>query len=561
MQVFGGIDQSDNLLSDLWYVDTSHFTSTYTRAWTLLTPSSLQTPKARHSFGMVVVDQRIVVMGGWVRTTGTGSLRSNDMWTLEHKPVVPLANSTGADSGNATGDSSRTDDTAVWTSTIPDGATYTFTPRNNFAAVSIGVTVAVLGGEGNTGLFADIHHTDLCSSVECGPRYKSTCDWSVTSSQRGACIPCKEGENCCRTATFSATEGLCADMSVTLNSCAQSDVQWDSLVQATAMNVFMNGSNCTDYVQDMCSSISAPGIPQGTSRKYPLLCQRPFLCSSHSAFGTLRFTPTRVCGIAGTECTTSNKPNRMCCSYIEHLIANSCDNLPAQFVAYLARSRFPSCRDVGCYSPAIFQVTTTALNVDQEQDMLSLSSISSTSSISSRRSTSSRRSGGSPTSLKPSARDGMAAAVIGTSMYMYGGYVRAGEYVKELWELRADVYPPTWYDFSGVRGGPSIGRRHAAAAALEPAAKMIVHAGEGPEFLFNDLYVLDVRRPSLDMPYSWIDLTSVVAGDVPSERCKHAMVSVGASEAYTFGGKTLLGITDEVNSLPTSMYVYVCVIP
>jgi hypothetical protein len=533
-QVLGGIDQSDNLLSDLWYVDTSLFSPTYASAWKLLIPSSWPTPKARHSFGMVVIDQRIVVMGGWVHTSGTGSLRSNDMWTLEHK----LANRTGAYSGNATGDSS-TVDTAVWTSTIPDGATYTFTPRNNFAAVSIGVTIAVLGGEGNTDTLSDIHHTDLCRTVECGPRYKSSCDWSVTSSQRGACIPCKEGENCCRSATYSAKEGLCAGMSVTLNSCAQSDVQWDSLVQATALTVFLNVSNCTDYIQDMCSSISAPGIAQGTARKDPLLCQRPFLCASNSPFGTLKFTPTRVCGVVGTECTASNKPNRVCCSYIEHLIAQSCDNLPAQYVAYLARSRFPSCRDVNCYSPAMFQVTATALNDYQEQDMFVLSSSSTGSSS------------GYSTGLRPSARDGMATAVIGTSMYMYGGYVRTGEYVKELWELRADVYPPTWYDYSSVRGGPSIGRRYAAAAALGPASKMIMHGGEGPEFLMSDLYVLDVRRPSLDMPYSWIDLTSIVAGDVPSERCNHAIIGVGASEAYIFGGRTLLGITDQVNTPPT----------
>jgi hypothetical protein len=544
-QIFGGADQDGKLLSDLWYIDTSLFSEAYTPAWILLTPSSSQAPGARHSMGMATVGDRIVVTGGWVRTTGSGSLRSNDVWILDHrartdagtdKDTAPEINSNN-NGGIATDDARPA---PTWTSLIPEGVPYALAARSNLAVVGVGVTVAVLGGEGNTGALSDLQHLDLCSAVECGPGFKSTCDWDVTSGKRGACIACADNENCCRAATHTADEGICQGMRVTLNSCAPTDAQWDYLMQAFAVTVFLNATNCRDALQEMCASIQSPGIPQGSVRQNPLLCQRPFLCASDSPFGSMKFAQTSACGVQGTQCVSGdqvyNRPNRVCCSYVEHLIAQSCNALPAEFVRYLARSRFPTCRDVNCYSPAVFQITATALNHDTTN-------------------------AGYFTTRGPSARDGITAAVIGTSVLIYGGYTRTGEYSKELWELDAAAYPPKWIDFSSVRGGPT-GRRYAAVVALEPAGKMLVHAGEGPEFLLDDLYVLDMHAASLDMPYKWIDLTNVVKGDVPSERCMHAMVGVGASEAYVFGGKTLMGVSDEVSARTNTHthYIYTYII-
>jgi hypothetical protein len=151
----------------------------------------------------------------------------------------------------------------------------------------------------------------------------------------------------------------------------------------------------------------------------------------------------------------------------------------------------------------------------------------------------------------PTARDGATAVVIDKSLFMFGGYTtQGGQYSTELWELRAESFPPAWYNYSMLRGGPSTGRRYAAVAALEPSSRLVVHGGEGREFLLDELYVLDIRKPSLDMPYRWTDLTSVMVGDVPGQRCLHAMIGVGASEAYVFGGKTLIGLTDEVSTSP-----------
>jgi hypothetical protein len=527
---------------------------------------------------MVAFDEKIIVMGGWVETTGAGTLRSNDLWMLD----IPSANSetdnmnsnnnnngqnsasgsSDSDIGTNNGNVTVMEQQATWTSIIPEGVPYAVTPRSDFAMVKIGVTLAVFGGEGNRGILSDIQYADLCtSSVQCGPGYKSTCAWNATNVRRGACIPCKESENCCRAATHVPREGMCRGVPVTLTSCAQTDTQWDSLMQALAPSIFTHASNCTSFVQGMCESIRAPGIPQGTARDEPLLCQRAFVCASDSPFNSLKFAPTSVCGVQGTECTVNNRPNRICCAYIEYLIAQSCEAMPAEFISYLARTRFPSCRDVNCYTPAAFQLTKTPAMVmtnhvttsgtegttDTDQSLFDADANSAAVSTDAVYLTS----GG------PSARDGITAAVIGTSVFVHGGYTHKGVYSKETWELRAEAYPPAWFDHSPIRGGPSIGRRYSAVAALNPAAKLVVHGGEGPDFLLDDLYVLDTKTASLGSPFMWVDLTSVVVGDVPSERCMHAMIGVGASEVYAFGGKTLLGVTDEVH---VCMYVciYVC---
>ncbi len=476
---------------------------------------------------------RIVVTGGWVQTPGKGTMRSNDLWIMEH---LASADTNSRNSDSQVAEQTNGSRLAAWTNVIPEGAAYASTaegvayvsaPRSNFVVVSVGVTLATVGGDGNAGALSDVEQLDLCSDVQCGVGFKSTCDWDVTDRRRGECIPCADNENCCRAATYTANEGICSGMHVTLNSCARFDTQWDVLLQTFAPEVFINTSTCMDNVKALCSTIYSPGIPQGSARQNPLLCQRPFVCASHSPFSSLKFAQTSACGVQGTKCTVNNKPNRVCCSYIQHLITESCEAMDADYIRYLALSRFPTCRDVDCYSPPVLQITATAMNQDQHQI---------------------RSGGGYWSQHGPSARAGVTAAVIGTSVFLYGGYTRSGEYSKELWELRGEAYPPTWYDYSNLRGGP-VGRRYAAVAALEPAAKMLVHGGEGPDYLLDDLYILDLHRPSLDMPYKWMDLTSIVEGDVPSARCMHAMVGVGASEAYIFGGATLLGVSDEVSAL------------
>ncbi len=463
-----------------------------------------------------------------MQTTGSGSIRANDVWILEHS--IKSRDNTSANVKALT--------FATWTSVVPSGVSWAgAAPRNNFAAVSVGVTVALFGGEGNAGTYNTLEHLDLCSSVQCGPGYRSNCDWNVTNSRRGACIPCKDEEYCCRASTYKAEEGICSGMHVTLNSCAQSNLQWYYLMQDASPRVFLEQENCINAVQSMCASVSAPGVLAGTARQNPLICQRAFLCASDSPYGTLKFNPTKGCGVPGVQCVGSvnslfQRPNRVCCSYVEHLIEQSCNALPADFVAYLARSYFPTCSSTNCYSPAVFQITAIAMNHEENYNE------------------------GYVTTQGPSAREGVTAAVIGKSVFIYGGYTHSGEYSKELWELSADAYPPRWYDYTNVRGGPTIGRRHAAVASLEPASKMLVHGGEGPEYLLDDLYLLDIQRTSLDMPYMWIDLTNVMAGEVPLARCMHAMIGVGASEAYMFGGKTLIGVSDEVN-MYVCLHVYI----
>ncbi len=517
------------MLSDLWYVNTSSFSESYTPDWILLTPSGSQSPAARHGFGMFAIRERIVVTGGWVQTSGSGTVRSKDMWIMEH-----LADADTNSKHNS--DTQAAPKLASWTNVIPEGVVYASTPRSNFAAVSVGVTVAVIGGDVNAGALSDLQLLDLCSHVQCGVGFKSTCEWNVIDDKRGKCIPCAENENCCRAATYTAEEGICEGMRVTLNSCSRFDTQWDVLLQFFAPEVFMNTSKCINDVKAMCMSIESPGIIQGSARHNPLLCQRPFLCASDSPFGSLKLAQTKACNVQGTECTASDKPNVVCCSYIEYLITESCEPMDADYVGYLARSRFPTCRDFNCYSPALLQFTATAMNEDAHHL---------------------KSGGGYWAQQGPSARTGVTAAVIGTSVFIYGGYKSSGEYSKELWELSAEAYPPKWYDYTNVRGGP-VGRRYAAIAVLEPAGKILVHGGEGPDFLLDDLYVLDVRRPSLDMPYMWMDLTSLAAGDVPSARCMHSMIGVGASEAYIFGGSTLFGLSDKV-SVRMCVCVYVCV--
>jgi hypothetical protein len=516
LQIFGGLDQNDTMLSDLWCINTSLFSQTNIPAWVLLTPSSGL--PARHSFGMVAIGQRLVVMGGRVQTDGAGSLLSNDLWAINAKA----------------------DSTAQWTSVIQEGVPYALTARSNFAMVSVGLTIIVIGGKGNFDTFADVQHMDLCKTPQCSSGTKWSCDWNVTNSERCECLACVSGENCCRATTYEARDSICKGMSMRLSSCTLTDLQWDTLVQATGFSVFMPVSNCTQWVRSMCESLNLPGMETFlTSKEDPLLCRQSFMCASDSPFNSIRFAQTSACGVQGAKCTPQNRPNRVCCSYIEHLIENSCEKLRPDFVSYLARSRFPTCRDTNCFSPATFQVTPAPLGSPQVQSLLSVNNQV-------------------PASQAPDARAGAAAVVIGQSVFMYGGQTLLGKYSMELWELDATSYPPTWYNFSMVRAGPSTGRRYAAVAALEPSGRMLVHGGEGPQFLLDDLFVLDTRKPSLDMPYKWLDLTTSVLGDVPGERCLHAMIGMSASEAYMFGGKTLQGVTDEVTA-HVCVYVYSCV--
>jgi hypothetical protein len=480
--VYGGKGADDVLLGDLWMIDTLLTLP----EWKRLAVSGLS-PVARYGMGMAALDNSIMVFGGFAETPGKGALRSNALWMLS-----PQENSTR------------------WTKIIAEGAVNALRERSHFAMAGIGGALAVFGGAGNFGAFDEAQQIDLCRMQTCRPGYKLVCDWNPLNRKRGMCVVCEQGEYCCRAATFEATTGLCSGSNITLTSCAQSDDQWHALMQALAPSVYPDASDCKRSVQDMCQSISSPGIMPGTALDSPLLCDKVFLCGSDSPFGSLKFAPTNVCGVRSATCKAANVPNTMCCSFIEYLISKSCSTIPQDFIAFLARSRFPSCKETKCFDPPKFQTTKVAV-----------------------------------ANSRPSWRDGMRAAVIGTSVFMYGGLTFEGEYSSELWELRSDAFPPSWINWNQVRAGPS-GRRDAAVAALAPSARVLVHGGEGSRFLYDDLYVLDTMTGSVGAPYKWTALKAIVAGDIPTERTLHTMVGVSASDAYIFGGRTLYGLTSEV---------------
>jgi hypothetical protein len=491
-QVYGGINDDNVLFGDLWMIDTM-----LTRPeWKQLATSGLS-PVARYGMGMVALEDAIAVFGGLAHTPGTGALRSNALWVL-----------------------SMRENSTRWTQIIAEAAANAVRERSHFAMASIGGTLVISGGSGNFGVFDDMQQIDMCRIKTCRPGYKVVCDWNPFNMKRGVCIPCEPGEFCCRAATYEATTGLCSGINITLSSCAQSDSQWHSLMQALAPSVYPDASDCKRSVQEMCQSISSPGIQPGKASDNPLICDKVFLCSSDSPFGSLKFAPTNVCGLKDATCKAAEVENNVCCSYIEYLISQSCSSLPEAFVGFLARSRFPSCKETKCYDPAQFQATRVAV-----------------------------------ASSRPSWRDGMRAAVVGTSVFMFGGLTSKAEFSSELWELQSHTFPPSWISWDHLRAAPS-GRRDAAVAALEPSARILVHGGEGPRFLLDDLYVLDTLAGTAGSLYKWTALKAVVTGDVPTERTLHAMVGASATDAYLFGGKTLYGLSSEVFSRSSSTYLH-----
>jgi hypothetical protein len=460
-----------------------------TPEWKQLEASGL-TPVARHGFGMAGWDETILVFGGLVQTPGRGVLRSNDLWLLNPRKM-----------------------NTTWTKIIPEGTGASLQERSHFGFIQTGATLVSAGGSGNFGSFSQIHQIDLCRIQKCKPGFKISCDWDPLNEKRGVCVPCDDGEYCCRKATYVATTGLCTGYNITLSSCSPSHNQWQGLMQALAPSVYPDEQDCKSTVQQMCSSIVSPGLFPPKALDNPLLCDKMFLCATDSPFGSSKFAPNNICGVKGTTCKASIPGSSICCSYIERLIARSCSAMPQGFIGFLARSRFPSCDEsAACYDPPEFQATELQ--------------------------TSNRG---------PSCREGARAAVIGESMFIFGGLTVEGEYSQELWELRSNAYHPIWVDWSSLRGGP-FGRRDAAVTSLQPSGKLLVHGGEGSKFLYDDLYVLDTLLGSPGAQFKWADVKPVMDGDIPSERSLHSMVGVSATDAYLFGGRTLYGVSSEVRS-------------
>jgi hypothetical protein len=325
--VYGGVGHGNVLLADLWMIDTMLTLP----EWKQLGLSG-QSPVARYGMGMVALDDNIAVFGGFAQTSGKGALRSNALWILS-----PLENSTR------------------WTEVIAEGAVNAVRERSDFGMVSLGGTLVIVGGSGNFGELDEVQQIDMCRGQTCKPGHKLVCDWNPLNTKRGVCLPCEPGEYCCRAATYEATTGLCSGTNITLSSCAQSDDQWYALIEALAPIVYPDVSDCKRSVDDMCQSIRSPGVEPGRAADSPLLCDRAFLCGSDSPFGSLKFAPTNVCGLRDATCKAPEIPNNVCCSFIEYLISKSCSPMPDDFIGFLARSRFPSCKETKCFKPPEFQ--------------------------------------------------------------------------------------------------------------------------------------------------------------------------------------------------------------
>ncbi len=459
--------------------------------WKQLEASGVS-PVARYAMGMAAVNKdMIAVFGGIAQTPGGGQLLSNALWVLNPHGAGAFV---------------------TWTEITGEGAPNSLQAQSHLGLIGIGATLVAFGGTGYSGSVDELQQIDLCRLQTCQPGFKVSCNWNLVDEKRGICIPCEESELCCRAATYNAKEGICSGYNITLSSCSPSNSQWNSLLQALAPSFFPGEQECKDRVQEICSSIQSPGLEPPQALENPLLCDKMFLCANDSPFGSSLFAPSNVCGMAGTTCKASHPGKSICCSYIETLIARSCSDMPRDFVRFLAKSRFPSCGTFpSCFDAAELQATRIET-----------------------------------VNAGPSCREGMRAAVIQDSrVFMFGGITFEGEYSNELWELQSNEHYPVWVSWKGLRGGPS-GRRDAAVTSFGPAGKVLVHGGEGAEFLQADLYVLDTMRGSHGAPYRWADATSTMVGDIPSERTEHTMVGVSATDAFLFGGRTLYGVSKEV---------------
>lgn len=129
-----------------------------------------------------------------------------------------------------------------------------------------------------------------------------------------------------------------------------------------------------------------------------------------------------------------------------------------------------------------------------------------------------------PMGRAPSPRYGHAAAVVGTSAYVFGGKGPGEAVHNDLYRL--DVVRWTWSVVPSTTA-PPLGRFGHAMVAVED--KLVVFGGWDGSSIFNDLWVFDTKSSS------WIK--PVVDGPAPSPRHGHTMVlSPATGRLIVWGG-------------------------
>jgi hypothetical protein len=349
--------------------------------------------------------------------------------------------------------------------------------------------------------------------------YDSSCD--LKQDLRGQCTACQRETMCCNEATVNATTGgLCSELESVLATCTVDNSMWATLmsimlpqyvgpnapgyVSSSPRITFGNNySECKANIDTMCREAS----PLGTARASPLLCSLPFMCAKRSPLMSAQVNSQGMCGLQGATCPKRGTPkNVICCTYLNHVVNSSCSGLNDEQISGLATSKLTECSSThDCIMPPFFQYNRAHLAASSKQ----------------------------PESLHMAT-----STVVRQSMYMLGGYSAVGKYLDTFWRLDVSQYPPKWWDMSSLRGAPTGGRRGAAMASVQ--ATLIMTGGEGPKYLLDDAFMFDTDTGI------WTDITFSAEGSKPSARYQHAMVGVGGSKAYLFGGETNAGKTNDL---------------
>jgi hypothetical protein len=419
-----------------------------------------------------------------------------------------------------------------WSMLMDPGSPTNPEARQSFATAMIRGNLVSIGGQGNEDLpLAQVLLLDTCKTGGCGVGPDVSCN--LQDARRGECKDCSDDVMCCREATIPRfTGGLCSGVDIKLASCSVDTSIWRSLMaymvpslvgpESTPYVSFSSPkltfgdsvSECRDAVHSMCREASAIGSVKST----PLLCSQEFTCASLSPFMSSLVDGKGLCNVGNTTCPKSGPPNNViCCSYMQFLVNASCDGLDEQQISGLAMSKFSECsQSPNCIAPPHFQITQVQ----------------------------------TATSTRPTALQMAASAAVRTSLYVFGGFSAEGSFLDTFWELDRGQYPPTWVDLSASRGKPSGGRRGAAMATI--LRTLVLFGGEGSAFLYDEAFLFDTDSAQ------WMDITYTSQGDKPSARYLHAMVGVGATKAYLFGGETILGKSAELFGKETQSYLCVC---
>jgi hypothetical protein len=410
---------------------------------------------------------------------------------------------------------------AVWNLLLPSGSPDAPSERQRFATVMIRNSLVLYGGQsGGSVPLDDVFLVDLCKTGGCSLGSDSTCD--VYTDERGQCTKCQGDTMCCNEASLPAsTGGLCSGLDMTLTTCTTDTSLWASLMgamlpqnvgpqapsyiqyQTPKINFGNSYAECTANIQSMCQEASS----YGAVRAMPLLCSVPFMCAKRSPLMSAQISSLGLCGLEGATCPKQGSPNNvMCCTYLEYVVNASCSGLNYDQLTGLATSKFTECSTQSdCIMPPLFQVNDAHVTISLKQ----------------------------PESLHMAA-----TAAVRQAVYVLGGFSAAGMYLDTFWKLDLSSYPPTWKDMSSLRGCPAGGRRGAAMTAIQ--AIIIMTGGEGPQFLSDDAFMFDTDTAI------WTDITFAAEGDKPTARYQHAMVSVGGTKAYLFGGETLSGKANDL---------------